>query len=180
MFIPGIYKSVPQVLAGTAPGFATPTDLTITTVDPSYTRLSLQGWYGGGSGNVDPSQYIAKVKDATHITISGTGAYSILVEEYISAFFRQAFQYGVVTVAATATSGSTAHGLTLGSKAFVIWLGNESSRAADSFLGLALTEAQVRSTVAISGANIVATVGQADYVGAPGTVTVQYLLVDPR
>lgn len=180
MFIPSIYKSAPQVLSGNGPGYATPTDLVITSVNPLYTRLTILGWIGGAGGTVSPSQVICKVKDATHITISGGGAYRIVVEEFLPGFFNQAFQYGIVTIPTTTITGSTAHGLTLGSNAFVVWLGNESNRAADLGGGLALTEAQVRATLRLSGANVIADCTLADYAASPGSVTVNYLLIDPR
>lgn len=181
MFIPSLFKSIPQVFSGIGPGYGAPTDILISAVDPNYTELSLQGWDGIGSGAVDPSQLMCKMKDATHFTIEGSASdYRILVREWFAGFFRQPFQYGTVTIASGAITGNTAHGLALGSKAYVLWMGNESTRDGDIGAGLALTEQQVRPTVRLAGINIRADVLSADYAGAPGTVTVSYLLVDPK
>lgn len=175
-FIPSIFRSVPQVIdinAGVG-------SYVITSVDVTLTELSIGGYADPNSGGtVSANGLRVTLTDATHITVAGgSGGSYVTVREYNRPFLIQAVSYGTVTIAIGGTTISTAHGLTLGAKAYLINLGNTSDRAADG--GLALAESQVKAKIRLNGANVQATVITANYAGAPGTVIVGYCIVDPK
>ena len=175
-YLPSIYKSTPQQVTITAGGTAA-----IAAVDTNYSRLTLLGFQSSNAGGVvDPNQIRVSFNSTTQLVASGQGSVYVLVEEFNPLFFRQAFQHGNVTIPSGGTSVTTPHGLTLGSKACVGWRGSLSGRGNSPSVPLNLTEAQVRPRLQLSGANIIATVGQVDYFDGTGTVVVGYTLMDPR
>jgi hypothetical protein len=174
-FIPSIYKSAPQFLTAIVGANA------ISAVDTAYSRITQVGRHSSdGTGSVNPSSLVLTFSSSTNIQGTGQGQAFIVVEEFNRAFFRQAFQHGMVTIPAGATSVTTAHGLTLGAKANLSFRGHIGTRGSSPSTGLALTEAQALPTLRISGANIQAFVNGVPYFDGDGIVDCYYTLVDPR
>src|SRR5262245_21574080 len=174
-FISSLYRTAPQTFIAVAGN-----SYAINPIDPNYTRVVIAGPQSSDfTGTVNPSTLWINIINANTIQAAGQGQSYITIEEYVNAFFKQAFLHSYVTIPSTQTQGSTVHGLTLGPKAFVVSRGSTSNRAA-STTGLSLTEAQVRPTLQLTSTHVIAYVQQADYPTGPGIVQVGFTLIDPR
>jgi hypothetical protein len=180
MFIPSIYKSTPQVIAA---AFGTNA---ISSVNRSYSRETLLGWGTGSDFGqlVSDSQCRYKITSNTTLEVysvgdvsAGTPLLNILIEEYLPFFFRQAFYRNDITIADTDSNNTLNTGLSLGSKAFVLHLGNSSNIPAPPIRA----ERQVNCTLSLNRATGVVTasrVGDASVNG--GTLTTSFLVIDPK
>ncbi len=174
-YLASMYREAPQQISITGGSTAA----IPVTVDTNYSRITVLGWAGdNGGGTVTGSRFRVSFSSGSQLTSSGSATAIVVVEYFHRRFFRQAFRHATVTIATTATSGNDAHGLTLGSKAFVVANGHTSDRTLDG--GSALQEAQVLAKLSLSGANVTATCVAADYAGGPGSVIVNYTLIDPK
>jgi hypothetical protein len=172
-----MYKSTPQSIVAVAGNNL------ISSVNPLYTRLTHNGPRSSNSGGfVSANRGMLQMVDATHFSLTNplrASGMVVLVEEFIPGFFRQAFQWGNITIPSGTTQATIAHGLSLGPNAYVIATGSISNRGPDTG-GLALAEAQVMADVELSGGNLIASCDEVDYGTNPGNITVGYCLIDPR
>src|SRR5215831_8885981 len=157
MFIPSMYKSTPQIVAASSGVNTIPV-----AINPNFTRITNIGPRSSNTGGtVSPNRGLLQLTGSTTFTLTSpmtsAGICRVLVEEFIGGFFRQNFQYGTIFIGSGAASGATAHGLTLGTKAFALPLGSYSNRTSDpNPPNLSLAESQVMADVIVSGANVVA------------------------
>ena len=170
-YIPTVFKSIQQKACVSGANL-------ITAVNQSYTELSNEGYLSSdGTGTVNPSKLGVSLTTSTNIQGTGQGQQRVVVREWIPNFLRQAVYYNTVVIPLTAVTANLATGLTLGSKAYVNFLGFTGTRG--PFGGSSLTEAQTMPVLSLGGATVTASVNAAPYAGADGIVTVYFCLVDP-
>lgn len=179
-FIPSIYKSAPQIIPAALGSNA------ITSVDKDYSRETLMGW--GTSSDfgqlVSQSQCRYKITTNTNLEVytvgdvgAGTPNLNILIEEFLPIFFRQAFFRGELTMGPATNTATYPTGLTLGSKAFVLHLGNSSDIAAPPLR----PERAVNCNLSINrGTGVVTATRVGTASDGAGTMSTGFLVIDPK
>jgi hypothetical protein len=171
-FVSSVYRGVQQVLVGVG-------DTTITAVDVKYTKLSLQGHQSyDTSGWPSPNALRITLANATTINATGQGVAYVTVEEFAALWLRQPIRYAMVTIPTATNVGYDDHGLSLGPKAYVVYLGHTGNRTNDGGI-LAPVENRMDPTIWLGGTQIGASTNQGPY-ATGGLVYVNYCLVDPR
>lgn len=178
MFIPSMYKSVPQSLSVTAGG----SPYTITSVNTNFSRLSIIGWESTDqSGAVnDVIGLRASFLSSTSVQINGGGVGHLLVEEFFGGFFLQNFFYGICTISGSSVTATNSTGLTLGAKAFVVTPGQSES------IGVVGSKAVAQATATLSlntGTGVVTATrfeGLNPGAGDTGDLIVGFCVIDPR
>lgn len=180
MFIPSLYKTTPQQVVVGAHATAAITAVT----NVNYTKLSLLGFESSNqTGALNNGSEIARLTLNSTVQIENVGGslVNVQVEEFIPGFFRQAFVYQTLTIAANALTGTYASGLTLGSKAYVHWLGCSDTFVYSGTLALAQLSAKLSLNV---GTGVVTgtrfeKLTDSDPL-ATGLLTVGFIIIDPR
>lgn len=172
-YIPTMFVSIQQ--KGCAAGANV-----ITAVNKNYTELVHEGYNSGSiTGTVLATHLGVALTTNTNIQGVGVGQLNVTVREYLPQFLRQPVFYSTIVLPASTVSTSAGHGLTLGPKAFLNFLGYTGTRSNSPSGGLSLTEAQSQPLLGLSGANVVISCTQAPYVDGDGIITAYYCIVDP-
>lgn len=173
-FISGAYKLIVQkaCIAGAN---------AISSVDKNYTELTDEGFLSNDiTGFINPSSLGLQLTTNTNIQGAGQGQRNVIIREFFPQFLRQAVYYNTVTIPNGTTSNFIATGLTLGTRAYINYLGHTGTRGPSPSGGLSLTEAQALPALGLSGATVTAVVSASPYVDGDGVVVVYFCLVDPR
>lgn len=185
MFIPSMYKSAPQVVSFSYAGSTWPQDITIpSAVNPSYTRVTLQGWASANaSGFVPPGNCrytllngtTIRIYEVAGITAPATFVATFLVEEYIPFFLRQPVHYNSGIILFDQTQVTVNTGLTLSSKAFVLFLG---CIATDQVSQVEADEANCR--VSLNTGTGIVTITRIGTFEDGGNLTCNFAVIDPK
>lgn len=175
MFIPSMFKSIPQVFAITNNGGTAILGVPVLTRNTAlmYGGCSSTDTGGFPSGN---GLGLVQLTNSTTVTatfaVNGGTIYGTVIE-FIAGFLRQAVQYGVITLNGVVTN--TAPIIAVGSKAFVLYLGlTENKNALQTDMASITGDVVLTSATVVTGTRV-ATGGAS----APDIAQIGFCVVDP-